>query len=255
MARWRSITSQLTTVAALALAQLAVVAPVAQASVPPASYAASVSPSNVGSAVTRAYTFTITNTSPPESTLLLNVATITVPAQFSAPTLGATSAPLGQSWSASYAATTRRITLHGDSASALLPGQAVSLSAASTAPTACTTSAFTWATTASNDATGTAFGLSGGQPQVTVGPQTATSLVFGQQPSRAQVSSAIAPAVTVVAKDAGGATATCYNAPVSLSYATNPSSAAAPAGSTANAVNGVASFPGLTVGTVGFGYQ
>ena len=83
--------------------------------------------------------------------------------------------------------------------------------------------------------------------QVTVNVGAPARLAFVQQPSAVQVGSTMSPAVTVEIQDAAGNRVTTANSQVTL--ATSPSVTLD--GNTATAVNGLATFSNLTVGTPG----
>jgi len=83
---------------------------------------------------------------------------------------------------------------------------------------------------------------------------TPTSLVFTVQPTTTQVNTTMSPSV-VVDVEWNGQLDTQYNGPVTLTYADNPVGAPAPAGSTVNADQGVATFSGLDFSAVGFGFE
>jgi NADH/NAD ratio-sensing transcriptional regulator Rex len=84
-----------------------------------------------------------------------------------------------------------------------------------------------------------------------ISPAAASTLVFAQQPTGAAVNSAISPAIIVDIDDAFGNIVTSDDASVTLSI-TNPSGTQALAGSlTVTAVNGVATFTGISLNTVG----
>jgi hypothetical protein len=79
--------------------------------------------------------------------------------------------------------------------------------------------------------------------------------VITVQPTTTQVSTAVAPAVTVAVEQPGGKVDRSYNGPVSLSYAVNKTGAPAPAGAVVYAVKGVATFSQLKFSAVGFGFE
>jgi uncharacterized repeat protein (TIGR01451 family) len=86
------------------------------------------------------------------------------------------------------------------------------------------------------------------------GPPAATRLVFGQQPSNAQVGSAISPPVTVRAVDAGGATVPSFTGSVTIAIGTNPGGGTLSGTTTVSAIAGVATFPNLSINAAGNGY-
>lgn len=95
-------------------------------------------------------------------------------------------------------------------------------------------------------------GGGGGMTNPTPGP--ATHLVFTVQPADADTGSPVAPTVRVAVKDADGLTVTASVFPVTLVLANNPSNATLSGGGPINTSNGIASFPGLSVNSVGTGY-
>jgi hypothetical protein len=82
----------------------------------------------------------------------------------------------------------------------------------------------------------------------------ATNLGFGQQPSNITVPNAITPAVTVLVRDASNNIVANSSAPVTLGIGSNPGAGTLSGTITRNAVNGVATFPGLTIDKAGVGY-
>ena len=82
----------------------------------------------------------------------------------------------------------------------------------------------------------------------------AAKLAFSQQPINAVAGAAISPAVTVLVQDASGNTVTTSNAAVTVALGANPGSGVLNGTLTQNAVNGVATFSGLSVTKVGIGY-
>lgn len=82
----------------------------------------------------------------------------------------------------------------------------------------------------------------------------ATQLAFVGQPSGVQVGNVIAPAVQVAVQDTAGLTVGGRSDPITLRIATNPGAATLGGQLTRNAVNGVATFPDLTLNQVGTGY-
>ncbi|HET7250882.1 MAG TPA: hypothetical protein VFI79_13615 [Gemmatimonadales bacterium] len=111
------------------------------------------------------------------------------------------------------------------------------------------------------DSAGTAYALTATATSLTSGASsafnitagTATKLEFGVQPSNAQAGAALAPTVTVVAKDGQGNIDPTFTASVSLTLTLNPGGAT-PANATVAAIAGVASFGSLSLDKVGTGY-
>lgn len=83
---------------------------------------------------------------------------------------------------------------------------------------------------------------------------SATQLVFTQQPSSVVAGASISPAVTVTAKDAQNNTVTSYATPVSLTLGNNPGGATLSGGAAVTPVNGVATFPAVSLNRTGTGY-
>jgi hypothetical protein len=79
--------------------------------------------------------------------------------------------------------------------------------------------------------------------------------VFVVQPSTTQVNDVVTPAVVVKVERGDGQVDWDYNGPVVLTYAVNRLGAPLPTGNEVNAVHGTATFPELTFGTVGFGFE
>ena len=112
------------------------------------------------------------------------------------------------------------------------------------------------------DSSGTAYTLTASGSSLTDGASAtfditagaATALVFGVQPSNAAAGAAIAPTVTVIAKDGQGNIDPAFTASVSLTAAVNPGGAT-PSGATVSAVAGVATFSSLFLDKVGIGYK
>src|SRR5436190_8528270 len=88
----------------------------------------------------------------------------------------------------------------------------------------------------------------------TVNPGAATNLAFSVQPTATTADTAIAPAVQVSVEDADGTVVTDSTANVTLALGANPGSATLGGTKTVAAVNGVASFPNLTLDAAGTGY-
>ncbi len=105
-------------------------------------------------------------------------------------------------------------------------------------------------------ATATATGLSGSPVGFTAtalaGP--ASQLVFTVQPATTPLGTTIAPAVEVTARDAGGNTVTGFTGDVSIAIGTNPGGGSLAGTATQTAVNGVATFPDLSINNPGTGY-
>ena len=81
-----------------------------------------------------------------------------------------------------------------------------------------------------------------------------TQLVFVQQPTNTNASASITPAITVEIRDASNILVTTATNAVTLSISTNPSGGTLSGTTTVNAVNGVATFSGLSINLPGNGY-
>jgi hypothetical protein len=98
----------------------------------------------------------------------------------------------------------------------------------------------------------TATASASGALAATAGDTDIATIVV--QPKTTQVNEAMMPAVVVDVEEPNGAIDPDYNGPVTLSYAVNKIGAPEPANNVATAVQGVAEFPRLTFGAVGFGF-
>ncbi|HET7250881.1 MAG TPA: hypothetical protein VFI79_13610 [Gemmatimonadales bacterium] len=87
-----------------------------------------------------------------------------------------------------------------------------------------------------------------------IGPATATTLVFTQQPTTATTNANLTPAVKVTARDALGNTATSFNGNITIAIGANPGGGALSGTRTLAAVNGVASYQALSINNIGTGY-
>jgi parallel beta-helix repeat protein len=88
----------------------------------------------------------------------------------------------------------------------------------------------------------------------TIAAGPATQLVFSTQPGGAPALSPLNPQPVVSALDANGDVATSYTGTVTLALGNNPGSGVLSGTVTISAVNGVASFSGLSVSAPGVGY-
>jgi hypothetical protein len=79
--------------------------------------------------------------------------------------------------------------------------------------------------------------------------------VFVVQPTTTQVNTAVVPTVEVKVENSNGQQDWSYDGPVVLKYAVNRLGAPLPTGNQVNASDGLAKFPNLTFGTVGFGFE
>jgi hypothetical protein len=96
-------------------------------------------------------------------------------------------------------------------------------------------------------------GVTASSAGLTVTPAGPAQLVLGGEPP-ASLTAGAAFGLTVQAVDAFGNVETDYNGPVSVALAANPGNVALQGTTTLNAVNGVATFSGLSVDTTGSGY-
>ncbi|HVE85011.1 MAG TPA: MYXO-CTERM sorting domain-containing protein [Myxococcales bacterium] len=83
---------------------------------------------------------------------------------------------------------------------------------------------------------------------------TATQLAFSVQPSNAAAGAAITPALQVAVQDALGAVVTSSAATITLAIGNNAGGGTLSGTATATAVNGVATFSGLSINRTGTGY-
>ena len=129
---------------------------------------------------------------------------------------------------------------------------------------------FTWSSSnrsvATVDASGLVTAVANGSATVTattdgvsgtadvVVDQLATQLAFRVQPTNTQPAASMTPAVEVEIRDALGNGVTGATDAVTLTTGTNPSGASLSGSTTVDAVDGVASFGGLSIGKVGSGY-
>jgi hypothetical protein len=101
--------------------------------------------------------------------------------------------------------------------------------------------------------TATAEGKSG-TALITVAPRPATRLGFVQQPGSATAGQSLAPAVRVaVQNDLGGTVANAAHT-VTLALGSNPGSATLSGTTSVQAINGIATFPNLSLDKAGAGY-
>ena len=102
--------------------------------------------------------------------------------------------------------------------------------------------------------TGSSSGLSGATSSgfdITAATPVATALAFVQQPTTTDAGASITPAVTVEIRDQFGARLTSATNSVTLAIGTNPGSGTLGGTTTVAAVNGLATFPGLSINNVG----
>src|SRR6185437_12581533 len=89
---------------------------------------------------------------------------------------------------------------------------------------------------------------------ITAVPPVATSVAFVQQPTTTDAGASITPAVTVEIRDQFGARLTTATNSVTLAIGTNPGSGTLGGTKTQAAVNGLATFSGLSIDNAGTGY-
>jgi len=87
-----------------------------------------------------------------------------------------------------------------------------------------------------------------------VSAAAATQLVYAQQPSNAVAGQAVAPAITLLVEDAFNNVVTTSSANVALALNANPGGAALSGGGSVAALNGVATFAGVSLDKAGSGY-
>src|SRR5216683_3309672 len=111
------------------------------------------------------------------------------------------------------------------------------------------------------DKAGTGYTLTAGANGVTGATSAsfnitavATMLVFTVQPSSAAPDAPITPAVKVTAQDAGGNAVTSFTGSVTVAIGTNPSGGTLSGTTSVAAVNGVATFPTLSIDRPGTGF-
>ena len=87
---------------------------------------------------------------------------------------------------------------------------------------------------------------------ITVSPPT--QLAFLVQPSNTGIGAVITPAVQVAIEDVNGNTVTSATSAVTIALSANPGDTTLIGTATVNAVNGVATFPGLSIAAIANGY-
>ncbi|HEY6224322.1 MAG TPA: hypothetical protein VIW26_11085 [Gemmatimonadales bacterium] len=85
-------------------------------------------------------------------------------------------------------------------------------------------------------------------------PPAASHLKFTVQPTSTQAGQSIAPAVQVSALDTSGTVASSFTGAITVEIGTNPAGGTLSGTTTANAVNGVATFSNLSINNAGTGY-
>ena len=200
------------------------------------------------------FAVTIGNDNPFGSLDVINTATITFPAGFTAVSAPASvTDSAGSQWTVSTSG--NKVTLSGS----MGPSTTVAVPVGTTAPTAAGTYQLT--TTANggiNGLLGQSFDRTGPEPSISITPAAASKVVFWQQPTTVTKGVTISPPITVVVQDAFGNSVPTYTTPVTLSAAFNPNTGNAtnPSGLpvTATPSNGVATFSSVVINDAGLGY-
>jgi hypothetical protein len=257
------------------LAALALV-PAAWADPPQARYTASIAPQSAEAGSTATYTLTVTNVTPSserderaparagaaEGGPRIGSVNVAIPAGFtgvsvaSVKTFKRSGVQVSKGWTGKVEGGLLELRSRRGEKNRLRFGQSVRVEITATAP--CDAAAGVWTTAARTTHlfTGTAFALSGSQPATPVGGSCAVQLAFVQQPASTPVGDPIAPDVTVEIEDgAGQRVTTDSTTQVTLAIDTD----AGPGGTlggvlTRTAVNGLATFSGLSIDVAGEGY-
>jgi hypothetical protein len=211
-----------------------------------ASYSTSLTPSTVIANSTDPFTFTFTNTgSPVAGVLQLGSVSIAPPTGFTiTPGTYTGSSSNGSTWTANVSG--NAVCFSGGTA--LSPSQ----SATVTIPATAGTQSGNWATsgyvsTNCSSILGTFPYSADDQPMTQV-----DTLAWGQQPQDgSKIGVALNPAPTVQAMN-GSVVDSSFNGPITVTL--SPSSGGLTGTTTVNAVNGVATFSNLKIGTAGSGY-
>jgi len=104
--------------------------------------------------------------------------------------------------------------------------------------------------------TAAATGLSGATSTAfTISASAATQLAFTVQPSNATAGVAIAPAIQVTARDAGGLPVPSFTGNITISISTNPGGSTLSGTTTVAAIAGVATFSNLSLDRSASGYR
>ena len=237
--------------AAIVLLTLFVVPAVAAPKKP---YAAVISPSSVGAGSTASFTATLTNEA---TTQQLGSANLTLPPGFVPLSVGTP--------------TSGTATLVGGTVLlrnlATAPGTSVSVSVSARVP--CPLGTYTWSIIAkqANDFSGDPgndlmLNQAHSSLTTTLTGTCHLGFVFASQPASAQVATAIttvtfdpsASPVVVQVLDGNGNPIPTSTAPITLSILNNPGGGTLSGTTTVNAVDGAASFPGISIDRAGLGY-
>jgi adhesin/invasin len=181
---------------------------------------------------------------------------LTVPAGWSAPSTtgaaaGYTTASTGTVGVAGQVITISNVTLAANAVLTITYGSKASGGAGATAATAA--GAQTWSAAEASTSGGTITGLAS-SPSITVNPAAANKVAWSQQPSNTGGGSTISPSPTVSVQDQYGNTITSSSASITVAIGTNPSGGTLSGTTTVSAVNGVATFSGLSINKSGTGY-
>jgi VCBS repeat-containing protein len=134
-------------------------------------------------------------------------------------------------------------------------GGSVSPVTSTTSPTGFAKTRWTLGPTAVSNLVNAVFsGLPSVQFVATAGAGNPAKLAFTQPPVNTQAGATITPSVKVAIQDAGGNTVTSAQDPITLAIGSNPAAGTLSGTVTVTAVNGVATFPGLSIDKSGNGY-
>lgn len=151
--------------------------------------------------------------------------------------------------------TTQLQALTLDSIGAALPGRPIAWSTSNPAVTTVSPQGLVTAVGAGSAIlTATSEGRSG-SVSLTVTPRPPSRLGFVVQPSNATAGMAITPAIRVALQDQVGNTVTTATGTITLAFASNPGGATLTGTLSAQAVQGVATFPDVRVNRAGQGYS
>jgi VCBS repeat-containing protein len=135
-------------------------------------------------------------------------------------------------------------------------GGSVSPMTSTTSPTGLAKTRWTLgpSATSSNLVNAVFSGLPSVQFVATAGAGSPVKLGFTQPPVSTQAGTTITPSVKVAIQDAGGNTVTSAQNAITLAIGSNPAAGTLSGTATVTAVNGVATFPGLSIDKAGNGY-
>ena len=216
-------------------------------------YTVTISPSQVAGGSTTVFTFVLADGARSDSSI--GSAKLTAPSGFN---LTAASLPPGAG-TATIAGNVVQLKNTN-----VQPGRSLNVSITATAPSSCSQSTYTWGSAVwqGTSLSGESLGLGnpGSAQQTTV--TSACAVVFGVQPQNTLVTQAITgtaysptgPAITAEVVDQGGHVVTSSTAPITVALGNNPGGSTLGGTTTVNAVNGVASFTGLSLNKPADGY-